>query len=109
MSRTFFEPLRRIAAASISASYSVFGSVTLHTIREICITNTTDGDMIVSTDNTVVEGEMFIPAGGFILLDVEANINPRVDDRYELPRLLQFYIKYYTAPSTGDVWLQTMV
>ncbi len=109
MSGVFFEPLRTLPAASISAVYAALGVPTSHLGRAMCITNTTDGDLILSFDNTVVEGQIFVPAGGFKLWDFEANINPRVDDKYVLAQQKQLYVKQSTAPTTGDVWMELLI
>lgn len=106
--RAFFEPLRRLGFAGISGTYAVVGDPFDNLIRAFCITNTTDGDMIFSLDNTNADGDIFVPAGGFILIDVQANINPRIDDKFVLAKGEQMYVKQYTAPTSGDVWLMCL-
>jgi hypothetical protein len=108
VARAFFEPLRSIAFGGISGAYAAVGTPTSNMIRQFCISNNTQGDMILSVDNTVAAGQMFVAAGGFLLIDVMSNMNPRTDDKFLLPIGTQFYIKQVTAPVAGNVYIQTL-
>ncbi len=106
VSRVFFEPLRTLGFAGISAAYAAVGTPLDHPVRAFCITNNTQGDMIFSIDNTVAAGHMFVAAGSYKLYDLQSNINPRLDDKYVLAVDTQFYVKQNTAPVAGDVWIE---
>jgi len=107
-SRAFFEPLRSLGFAGISAAYAAVGTPTDHPIRVFCITNNTQGHMIFSLDPTNAAGDMFVAAGSYKLYDVQANINPQFDDKYVFPVGTQFYVKQVTAPTSGDVYVECM-
>lgn len=104
----YFEPLRSLGFAGISAAYAAVGSPTTHTVRAFCITNNTQGHMIFSLDNTNAAGDMFVAAGSYKLYDVQANMNANKDDRYVFPIGTQFYVKQVTAPASGDVYVEVM-
>ena len=108
LNRARFEPLRSIGFASISAAYAAVGTPLDHPVRAFCITNDTQGDMIVSLDNTLAAGNMFIAAGSYKLYDVQSNMNAHKDDRYTLAIGDQFYVKQVTAPVLGDVYLEVI-
>jgi len=108
VSRAFFEPLRTLGFAGISAAYAAVGTPTTHTARVFCITNDTEGDMIFSTDNSVAAGEMFCAAGSYKLYDIQANMNAQFDDKYVLEVGTQFYVKQVTAPTSGSVYVEIL-
>ena len=103
-SKAFFEPLRSLNFAGISASYANVGTPTVNPIRIFKISNNTQGDMIFTTTGT--QDEMFLSAGSFTLYDVQANMNPRYDDKYVLPIGAQFQVKQVTAPVSGNVYVE---
>jgi len=108
VARAFFEPLRTLGFAGITAAYAVVGSATTHMTRAFCITNNTAGDLIFSTDNTLVAGELFVAARSYKLFDIQSNINPQFDDKYVLEVGTQFYVKQVTAPVSGDVYIEIL-
>jgi len=101
-----FDELRSIAFGSISGSYAVVGSSTTVYGRVITITNNTEGDMLLTTDNS--RDEMFIAAGSYKLYDIQANMNTHDDDKYVLPKGTQFYVKQLEAPTSGSVYIEIM-
>jgi len=107
-SRAFFEPLRSLGFAGISAAYAAVGTPTTHTAKVFCITNDTAGDMIFSTDNTNADGEMFVAQGSYKLYDIQANMNAQFDDKYVLEIGTQFYVKQVTAPTSGSVYIEVL-
>lgn len=104
--KAYFDSLRSIAAAGISAAYAAIGTPSTHPIRGICITNNTQGDMILSLDNTDAAGQLFVAKGSYKLWDIQANMNAQFDDCYMLPVGTQVYVKQNTAPVSGDVWVE---
>lgn len=108
VSRASFEPLRTLAAGSISGSYAAVGSALSHKVRAFCITNNTQGDMIFSLDNTVAEGQMFVAKGSYKLYDVQANMNAQFDDEYVIPKSTTIYVKQDTAPVSGNVYVECL-
>lgn len=108
VSRALFEPLRSIAFGDISGSYAPIGSPLDHMVRAFCITNNTQGDMIISTNDDVTEGEMFIAKGSYKLYDVQANMNTQFDDKYVLAIGTQFYVKQSTAPVAGAIYVECL-
>lgn len=108
VARAFFEPLRSLGFAGISGSYAAVGTPLAHPVRAFCITNNTQGDLIFSTDNTLVAGELFVARGSYKLFDIQSNINPQFDDKYVLAIGTQFYVKQVTAPTSGDVYIECL-
>jgi hypothetical protein len=108
VSRAFFEPLRTLAAASISGSYAAVETPTVTRVRAFCITNNTQGDMIFSVDPDEPKGHMFVAAGSYKLYDIQANMNAQFDDSYVFEIGTQFYVKQNTAPTSGDVWIECL-
>ena len=108
VSRAFFEPLRTLAFGGISGSYAAVGSPTDNVVKVFCITNNTQGDMIVSIDNTVSAGQMYVAAGSYKLYDVQANMNAQFDDQFVFPVGTQFYVKQDTAPVDGAIYVEVI-
>ena len=108
VSRAFFEPLRTLGFAGISASYAAVGTPLAHKVRAFCITNNTQGDLIFAIDNTVAAGHMFVAKGSYKLYDVQANMNDQFDDAFVLAIATQFYVKQVTAPVSGDVYIECL-
>ena len=106
--RAFFDSLRSLGFAGISAAYAAVGTPFTRVARGICITNNTQGDMLFSDDSAVVAGKIFVGACSFKLWDIQANINPQFDDKYVLPIGTQLYVKQLTAPVSGDVYIEVL-
>lgn len=104
--RARLDTLRSIAYGSISGTYAAIGSTLTYPTRIVCLTNGTDADMLVSTDNTVSAGQMVLLKGTFKLYDLTANMVPGKDDNMELAVGTQFYVKQLAAPSSGSVYLE---
>lgn len=98
--------LRSIDFGDISGTYAAIGTPLTHLARIVTFTNNTEGDMLITTDNT--RDEMFVAAGSYKLYDIQANQNDNFDDKYVLPIGLQFYVKQLTAPVSGSVYLEVI-
>jgi hypothetical protein len=106
--KVYFDTLRSLGFASISATYAAVGSAFTVNPRIICITNKTAGDMIFSVDNGNADGNLFIPAGSFKLFDLTANMVPGKDDNFVIAEGTQFYVKQVTAPTSGAVYIEAL-
>jgi len=104
--KVYFDTLRHLGFAGISGTYAAIGSALTVNPRTVLITNNTNGDIILSTDNTNAAGQIFVPANSFLLYDLEANMDPNKDDAFVIAVGTIFYVKQSTASSIGDVWLQ---
>ena len=104
--KVYFDTLRSLGFAGISAVYATVGSALTVEARIICITNKTAGDMIVSIDNTNASGNLFLPAGSFKLFDFTSNLISGKDDAFVLPKGTQFYVKQVTAPVSGAIYVE---
>lgn len=104
--KVYFDTLRSLAFGGISAVYAAVGTPLTVEARIICFTNKTQGDVIFSTDNTNVDGQIFVPAGSFKLYDLTANLVPGKDDNFVLAKGTQFYVKQVTAPVSGAVYIE---
>lgn len=89
------EAIREIAAAAITGSYQVLGSVTLRDVFRLWITNNTNGDIYLSTDG--VTNMIKMPATSTRALDDKTN------DMYDIHGT-QWYIKYSAVPGTPAGW-----
>jgi hypothetical protein len=103
--RVYFDTLRSLAFGSISGTYAAVGSPLTVEPRIICFSNSTQGDMIISVDNTNSSGNLFVAAGGFKLFDFTANLVSGKDDNFVLPIGTQFYVKQITAPVSGAFYI----
>ncbi len=104
--KVYFDTLRSLGFASISAAYAAVGGVTTVEPRIICITNNTQGGMIFSTDSTNASGQLYLPAGTFKLFDLTANLVPGKDDNFVIGKGVQFYVKQAAAPTSGAVYIE---
>lgn len=100
-----FDQILSINFASITASYTTVGSAISNVWRIFKITNNTNGDMLFSANGST--DNLFVPAGGFTLYDLVQNVGTGTDiDQMPLGIGTQFYIKYVTAPTSGDVYIE---
>lgn len=106
--KVYFDALRSIAFGSISASYAAVGSALTVKPRILCITNNTQGDMILSTDNTLAAGQIFMKAGTSRVYDLTTNMVPGKDDGFVIGVGTQFYVKQVTAPTSGSVYIENL-
>lgn len=104
--RVYFDTLRTLGFASISATYAAVGTATTVEPRIMCITNDTDAGMIFSTSSTNATGNFYIPKGSYRLFDFTANMNPQSDDSFVLPKNTTIYVKQAAAPTTGAVYVE---
>lgn len=97
--------LRTKASGAITNSYTTLGTALTQNWRMFRISNNTDGDMLVSLDGT--NDNIFVPMKGFVLYDCSTNaLNVSDSDWFVLAIGTQFYIKYSSAPTTGNVYLE---
>lgn len=101
--RFYPEPLRSIAAGSITTGYTAIGSAFAHPIYWIHLVNNTDADMTFSWDG--IADHLFLPSGGFIVMDVTANqVNNSVGLFFAIGQRI-FVEQTTSAPTTGIVAL----
>lgn len=103
--KVYFDPLRSLAFGSISGTYAAIGTATTVNPRIVCITNTTDADMIVTDDTTVSAGKLILPAGSFKLFDLTTN-HVNKDDNFVIGKGVTLSVKEVTAPSKGAVYVE---
>jgi hypothetical protein len=99
------DSIRTKANGVITNSYTTVGAALANNWRMWRITNNTDGDMLFSLDGTT--NNLFVPAFSFVLYDCSTN-SPNVGDTDSFVMQIgsQFYVKYNTAPTKGDVWIE---
>lgn len=105
-SRVFFDEIRSLNFSGISGSYANVGSSLTEQARMICFTNNTDGDVMFTDDGST--DKIFVASGSFKLWDLQANMNSQFDDKFVLPKGVQFEVKQVTAPSEGDVYIEVI-
>jgi len=110
--RARFEALR-VEAGPIVIGYLAIGTPLTQPARIIKISNETDINVLITTDDpivaipAVVQRDMdFIPANGFILYDLGSN-KASVSPTLEFARGTQFYVKRADAAdsTSGSVYL----
>ncbi len=104
--KVYFDTLRSLAFGDISAVYAAIGTALTVEPRIICLTNNTNAGMIFSDDNSNATGKLFIPAGGFKLFDLTANLVSGKDDGWVIAIGTIMYVKQVSAPTTGSVYLE---
>jgi len=102
-SRVFFEALKELGFAGIGAAYAPVGAATTHKTRIVKIDNNTEGDLYITTN--LLQDEIFMAAGSFVLLDLQTNRMPKTDDMFVFEIGTQFYCKQITAPVSGAVYI----
>jgi len=104
--RARFDAIRSVAFGSITGSYVALGSPLTYPARIICFTNTTDEDVLLSTDGST--DQILVPAGSFKLFDITTNHRPFNQDDFCVSANTQFYVKYAAAPSKGAVYIEVI-
>ena len=104
--RVYLDTLRSLAFGGISASYAAVGSAFTVEPRIICITNATQGALILSDDNTNVAGKLFLAPNSYKLFDLQSNMNPNIDDAFLMAIGTIIYVKQVTAPTSGAVYVE---
>jgi hypothetical protein len=102
--RANWDALRSLPFGSITTTYAAVGSAATLPILLIKIQNTTDKDVIISTDPNLAAGNDLLPAGSFTLFDLNSD-NPRFDLVYALEVGTTIYAKLAVAgaPTKGAV------
>jgi len=111
--RSAYEPLRVIDSADIPANYDptdptvtggAFGSPLAEIGRIVTFKNGTDGDVYISLNG--IDDHEWIPAESFDKVDHTSNkAAAPVGGFLGIPANTQFWIRYGTAPTTGQVTL----
>ena len=100
-----FDAYRTLNESAISGSFAAVGTPFTHMTRMVCITNNTDGDMIFSTDG--VTSMLFVPKNSFKLFDITTNRQNNAPE-WVIQSGTQWYVKQSTAPTTGDVYVESV-
>lgn len=98
------DALRTRNFSTITNSYLTIGTPVQKNWRLSHIVNNTNGDLYISVDGTT--DNIFVPASSFVIYDFSANSPPvQVSDNFVLAVGTQFYVRYSTAPTSGDIWI----
>lgn len=98
------DSLRSLAFGSITSSYTPLGTPIGHQWRVWKITNTTDGDMLISFDGTT--DNLVVPAGAFVLYDIATNADQGAATALTMSVGTQFLVKYSSAPTRGAIYVE---
>lgn len=104
-----YEPLRVIAFGAIPAAYSpngAFGDPLAEIGRLVTIKNGTDGDIYLSLNG--VDDHEWLPAATFDKNDFTSNKASVPGGFLGIPANTQYWIRYGTAPTTGQVTLSVV-
>lgn len=100
-----FEILRSLVYSSITNSgYVAVGTPFVNPSHAFRLINATDGDIFFSIDG--VNPYFFLPAGTSLVYDVQTNTQKT--NPFLLPEGTQFSVKYSSAPTKNDVYVETM-
>lgn len=103
--RAQFEPIREVAAASITASYTAVGTAIVDHARLIRLVNTCDTELYVSIN--AIDNHIRIAANSFVLYDLSSN--KVQDDGLFLSVGTVFYVKRVSgAPTSGSLWIEVL-
>lgn len=98
-----FEPVREVAAASITASFAAVGTATIDHTRIVSFVNGTNADVYVSLDGT--NNHLRIASNSFKLFDLTTN--KVSDDGLFIAQGTIFQIKLVgAAATTGTFWIE---
>jgi|ERR1700679_1100752 len=98
--------LRTVAFGGISATYAKVGNPLSFPARIICFTNTTDADVLFSSDG--VTDQLIVPAGGFKLFDITTNHRPVNQDDFAFANGTQWFVRSTGAPTSGAVYIEVV-
>ena len=102
--RVQFNPIGTAAHGAISGTYSTFGAKLPGHARIICITNSTNADILVSADG--VTDQLIVVANSFKLFDFSTN---RIqNDGLFVPEGTQFYVRSAGSPTTGNAYIEVI-
>lgn len=104
--KAIVDVIRTVAFGSITGSYTAIGTPLAYQARIICFTNTTNKDVLISTDGT--HDQLIVPAGSFKLFDVTMNHRPVNMDDFCFAIGTQWYVKYAAAPGSGAVYIEVV-
>lgn len=96
-----FDPLRVVEFGDYTGDFVTMGDPFAHKVRIVDMLNTSDKDAIISFDG--VEDHVYVPAGGFVLYDIEANTLSGFEFTFSLHT--QPYVNWASAPTSGAVIL----
>ena len=105
-SQAKIDAIRSVVYSDITGSYTAVGSPLSYQARIVCFTNTTDQDVFFSTDGSTTQ--IFVSANGFKLFDITTNHRPVNQDDFCFGIGTQFYVKYASAPSLGNVYIEVI-
>jgi hypothetical protein len=94
------EPVRSIAAGSISGTYMGVGTPIDHPSFQFFIQNLTDATLMFSLDG--INDHFPLPASGFLLDDI--NSNKSIGNGLFLAEGDRLYVKEVGTPTTGSVY-----
>ena len=94
-------PVQTVAYSSITSSFVAAGSAMPSSIRILKINNTTDADIYISYDGSTIHDA--IPASSGMVLDFTTN--KTIPDGAFLAQGTIIYIKYVSAPTSGNVYI----
>ncbi len=89
----------------ITGSFTTVGAALTKNWRMFRIINNTNGDLIISLDGTT--DNLFVPANSFVLYDCTSNSAQSASNSALVFQVgTQFYVKYSTSPSSGDLYIE---
>lgn len=102
--KAYPEPIREVAFGSITASYATFGTPLVMYGRLLFFTNSTNADVYLSLDGVTNHFRLY--AGSYKTLDIATN--KVTDCEWYIGEGTQFYIKYVSAPTSGQVSIEVL-
>lgn len=95
------EPVRSLAAGSISGTYMGVGTSVSHPVRQFFIQNLTDVTLMFSLDGT--NDHFPLPSNGFFLNDIMSN-KSTIGSGLFFSEGDRLYVKEIGVPTTGSVY-----
>jgi hypothetical protein len=100
------DTLRTAAFGSIGRTFTAIGAAVAFQQVLLCFTNTTNQDAYISNDG--VNDKIFVPAGGFKLLDIRTNHRPVNQDDFCFVIGTQWYVRNLVDAASGNVYLEVL-
>jgi len=93
--------VQTVAFGSLTNAFVALGAAMPEPIRILKINNTTDADIYISFDGTT-NNDVVVASSGMVL---DVTTNKSVEQGMFLKQGTVFYVKYITAPTSGNVYL----
>ncbi len=94
-------PVQAVAFGSVASSFTAMGVAMPEPIRILKVNNSTNADVYISFDGTTVN-DVIVASSGMV---IDVTTNKSIDQGMFLAKGTIVYLKYVSAPTSGNVYL----